>query len=311
MPIYSVLVVDDEPKVTEMVGHFLKMKGFTVLKAANGVEVLEQAEKNRPELVLMDIRMPKMDGMECLKQMKTRFPETEVIMVTATGEIETAISCMQLGAFGFLMKPVDFPLLYAEANKALEHQSLVRKLNDYQKNLELKVEERTGEISALNQRLKGSFLTSIKMLISLLEAYDPFVAGHLRRVAALSRQLCMALNMPQKDVVPVEMAALLHDIGTVALPRKLRVVKFSELTKDEIALVRQHTVIAQNIMSSFDELETSGLIVRSHLERIDGTGFPDGLMDEKIPFGAKVVGVANAYDELTSRRRFSGEQFGT
>ncbi len=310
MSINNILLVDDETKVTETIGRFLKMKGFTVFQASNGVEALAVARKQALDVVLTDVRMPQMDGIECLKQLKATYPDIEVIMATAMGEAETAIECMKSGAFGYLMKPLDLNAIYTEILKALEHRALLQKINDYQHNLEQKVEERTNEIVVLNQQLRGSFLTSIRMLISLLEAYDPFIAGHLRRVASLSRLIGRLINVPQKDQPPIEIAALLHDIGTVALPKRLRTAEFSKLSNDEILVIKQHTVIAQNIMSSFEKLETAGLIVRSHLERLDGTGFPDGLKDESIPLGSKILGVANAYDELTSRRRFSGEQFG-
>ncbi len=303
----SILVVDDEKREAEVLAFFLKGKGFTVITADSGAAALAQAEQHRPETVVLDIKMPGMGGLECLPRMKQQYPATEVIMVTAVGEAETVIECMKAGAFGYLMKPVDLQALYTEIMKALEHRALILKLNDYQKNLELKVEERTRETVALNQRLKGNFLTSLRMLVSILEAYDPYIGAHLRRVAQLSGEIGRELNMTPKDVAAVELAALLHDIGTVALPARLRTASFAELTPEEVAIVRQHPVFAQNIMENAEELALPAQIVRSHLEHFDGGGYPDGLKNEQIPLGSRVLAVANAYDELVNRRRFTNE----
>ena len=291
----SILIVDDEKREAEMLAYFLKGKGFTILTADSGITALAQAEQHRPEVVVMDIRMPGMGGLECLMQMKQKYPATEVIMATAVGETDIVIDCMKGGAFGYLMKPVDLQGLYTEILKSLEHRALTQKVNDYQKNLELKVEERTREIMGLNQRLKGNFLTSIRMLISLLETYDSFIGGHLRRVAQLSSEIGKEMKMMPKDIAVIELAALLHDIGTVALPERLRNAAFAELTNVEIYVIKQHPVFAQNIMENAEELAMPAQIVRSHLERLDGGGFPDGLMDDQIPIGSRV------YSQLPDR----------
>lgn len=303
----SVLVVDDEKREAEMMALFLKSKGFTVFTANSGIAALAQAEQYRPQVVVMDIKMPGMDGLECLPQLKKQYPETEVIMATAVGDAETVIDCMKGGAFGYLIKPIDLQALYTEVGKALEHRALILKVNDYQKNLESKVEERTHEIMELNQRLKGNFLTSIRMFISLLETYDPYIGAHLRRVAQLCGEISRGMKLPPKEVAAIELAALLHDIGTVALPARLRTASFAELSPEEIMIVRQHPVFAQNIMENAEELTLPAQIVRSHLERVDGSGFPDGLKDAQIPLGSRILAVANAYDELVNRRRFTNE----
>jgi putative two-component system response regulator len=307
----KILVVDDETRNTELVGRFLRMKGFSVTTANDGAKALETLDKLVPEVVLLDIRMPGMSGIECLRELKKRFPSMEVVMATAVGEVETAVECMQAGAFGYLNKPLDLQSVYTEVNRALEHRDLVLKVKDYQANLEQKVEERTKEIQLLNGRLKDNFLNSIRMLISLIERYDPFLGGHLRRVAQLAGETAKMLNLPRKDILDLEMAALLHDLGTVSIPKNLMETPFGNLTAGEIKFIKQHPVFAQNILSPMSELDNAGLIIRSHLERLDGTGFPDGQVDEKIPYGSKILGAVNAYDEIVYRRRFTAEKLDT
>ncbi|MBI5177994.1 MAG: response regulator [Nitrospinae bacterium] len=311
MPINSVLVVDDEAKVTETIGRFLKVKGFAVFQAHDGEQALVEAKRQTPDVVLMDIRMPHMDGIECLKQIKALYPETEVIMATAVGEMDTAVECMQAGAFGYLPKPIDFQALNVEINKALEHRELVRKVNDYQKNLEQKVDERTKEVQALNVQLKDSFLVSVRLLVGMVEAYDPFVGGHLKRVALVAGEVGKMMKLPPRDLADLKLAAFLHDIGIITLPREWREADYSKLTPDQVAFIKQHPAFAQSILSPSEELGRAGNIIRSHLEHLDGTGFPDGLLDERIPPAAKILGVANAFDEIVFRRRFTAEKLET
>ncbi len=311
MPINSVLVVDDEPDVLEIAVHFLKGKGFAVARATNGEEALRLAAANTPEVVLLDIAMPRMDGITALKELKASHPATEVIMITAHDEVNTAITCLQAGAYGYLVKPLDLNQLYLEVGKALEHRRMALALDDFHKNLERKVEERTEEVRQLNDKLRENFLTSVRVLMSLLEVYDPFIGSHLKRVGALAVEMGRALKLPPKERRDLEIAALLHDIGRVALPDEHANADFNTLPQDHINYVKQHTIIAQHILSPSDELGDAGKIIRNVHEHLDGSGFPDGLRDEEIPHLARVLGVINAYDELAHRRRFTHEHLGS
>lgn len=303
----SVLVVDDEPDVLEITSHFLRGKGFAVARAASGLEALRLAADNAFEAVLLDISMPGMDGIATLKELKVRYPATEVIMITAHDEVTTAITCMQEGAYGYLVKPLDFNQLYLEVSRALERRRMALALDDFHKNLELKVEERTAEVRGLHEKLRENFLDSIRVLMSLLEVYEPYLGSHLKRVGALAVEMGRALNLPEKDRADLEIAALLHDIGRVALPDEHVATGFNKLPEEHISYVKQHTVIAQHILSPSGELENAGKIIRSMHEHLDGTGFPDELRDDDIPYLSRVLGVINAYDELVHRRRFTHE----
>ncbi len=303
----NILVADDEPDVLEITSHFLRGKGLTVARAASGLEALRQATDTVFEVVLLDIAMPGMDGITALRELKARYPATEVIMITANDEMPTAITCMQEGAYGYLVKPLDFNQLYLEVNRALEHRRMALALDDFRLQLERKVEDRTAEVRRLNEKLRENFLASIRVLMSLLEVYEPFMGSHLKRVGALSVEMGRALNLPEKDREDLEIAALLHDIGRVALPEEHAGAGFNDLEEKHISYVKQHTVIAQHILSPSGELENAGKIIRSMHEHLDGTGFPDELRDEDIPYLSRVLGVINAYDELVHRRRFTHE----
>ncbi len=307
MPMNTILVVDDEPDVLEITSHFLRGKGFAVARAASGLEALRQAAESAFEVVLLDISMPGMDGIATLNELKARYPATEVIMITANDEMPTAITCMQEGAYGYLVKPLDFNQLHLEVNRALERRRMALALADFHKNMELKVAERTVEVRRLNEKLRENFLASIRVLMSLLEVYEPYMGSHLKRVGALAVEMGRALNLPEKDRTDLEIAALLHDIGRVALPDDQADSGFNKLPAEHISYVKQHTIIAQHILSPSSELENVGKIIRSLHEHLDGSGFPDELRDDEIPHLSRVLGVINAYDELVHRRRFTHE----
>lgn len=304
-----ILVVDDEREVCSDIKTFFLGKGFGVEEAFDGMEALEKYSIFKPEVVLLDIKMPKMNGLDALKKMKEISSETEVIMTTAIDDTKIAVSCLQFGAFGYHLKPVNLEGLYYEVVKAIKHRKIILENKDYQENLERKVEERTEEVQALNEKLKDSLLEFVRVCLSMLENYDPFLGSHSKRVAFLCGEIGKVLKSSKKRLFDLEIAALLHDIGTVAIPKHLMEAPFFSLSEDKISLIKQHPVFAQNILIASKELERAGIIIKHHLEHMDGTGFPDSLFDKKIPLSSKILGVANAYDELKSRRRFTREIF--
>lgn len=307
----GILVVDDEPVITRMIGKFLKMKGFIIQEASDGEEALVKCGEFRPEVVILDVKMPKMGGLDCLRRIKQDHPDVEVIMATAFGDADMAIEAMKDGAFGYQVKPLDLEGLYTEVTQALKHRKLVLENKKYQESLETRVEERTQEVNTLNEKLRVSFVNSVRILTNLLEVYDPFLGGHSKRVAFWSVQVGMDQKLSKGELFHLELGALLHDIGTVAVPDKLYRTQFAELKEEETALIKQHPVFAQKVLSHSEELQTPATYIRHHLERLDGTGFPDGLKEKKIPLGARIIGLVNAFDELRYRRRFSQEKFST
>ncbi len=304
-----VLIADDEPMACELLERFLKAKGFDVSAAHSGTEALEKLKTYKPEVVILDIRMPNMNGVECLKNIKKDYPDTEAIMATAIGDLSTAIECMKEGAHGYLTKPVNLENLILEIQKASEHRRLVLENRDYQANLEKKVAERTKEVQALHEKLKESFINTIRITSGLIEVYDPFLGGHSKRVARFSAKAGIALKLPNKDLIDLEMAALLHEISMITIPEDIRNTPFNKLKIEEVKIIKSSPALSQAILAPSEELNNAGVIIRHHLEHIDGTGFPDGLKEERIPLGSKILGVVNAYDELSTRRRFTSEKF--
>ena len=309
MPKNTVLIVDDEKDVCEMLERYLKSKGYEVSSANDGREALEKVKTFKPGVALLDIRMPNMDGVECLRSIKKDFPDTEVIMATASKDMATAISCMKEGAYGYQTKPIDLSNLAFDIERAIEHRRLILENRDYQVNLEKKVVERTREVQLLNEKLKESFIATIRISSGLVEVYDPFLGGHSKRVARLSAKVGSTMKLSNAELVDLEMAALLHELGMITIPEQIRNAPLKELKTEEVKIIRNYPILSQAILSPSEELNKAGVIIRHHLEHINGTGFPDSKKGEDIPLGSKILGVVNAYDEIATRRRFTSEKF--
>lgn len=299
-----VLVVDDEPQILENVRRILGKKGYYTDGASNGLEAIEAMAKSPAELVLMDMRMPVMNGLETLARIKKDNPDTEVIMITAVSEVEVAVECMKAGAIGYLTKPINAEHLFFEIDRALTHRRLQLENLDYKRNLETKVAERTAEVRTLYTQLETNFFKTIMMFVDLMGLYDPFLGGHVKRVAVLAERTGRKFQLGDKKLQELEIAGLLHDLGRMGMPEKMRDVPIKELSEKEIEVLSEQTVMTQRVLSPIERLTDVGVIIRSHLEWMDGRGFPDGLKNDAIPLGARILCVANAYDEVKNRRRF-------
>lgn len=303
-----VLVVDDEPQILENVRRILGKKGYYTDGANNGMEAIEAMAKNPAELVLMDMRMPVMNGLEALKRIKKDTPDVEVIMITAVGEVDIAVECMKAGAIGYLTKPINAEHLFFEMDRALAHRRLYLENLDYKRNLETKVAERTVEVRTLYTQLETNFFKTIMMFVDMMGLYDPFLGGHVKRVAILAERTGRRFQLGEKKLQELEIAGLLHDLGRMGMPEKMRDVPIKELSEKEIELLSDQTVMTQRVLSPIERLADVGVVIRSHLEWLDGRGFPDGLTKDLIPLESRILCVANAYDEVKNRRRFKQHQ---
>ncbi|MBF0634021.1 MAG: response regulator [Nitrospinae bacterium] len=303
----SVLIVDDEAQAASTIRKILAKKGYDASEAHNGVEALEFLSRNRVEVILLDIRMPVMGGVEALELIKKQYPDTEVIMITAIVEMATAVDCLKKGAYGYLSKPLSVESLLMEITQAIERRKLSIENRDYQRNLEVKVKERTQEVQKLFGLLEENYFKTILMFVDLMELRDPFLGGHSKRVALLAARTGKKFNKDERWLQDLEVAGLLHDIGTLGLPEKTLKTARDKLSEAELELLSNQTLVSQETLSAIERLKNPARIIRSHMEWIDGHGFPDGLKDEQIPIESKILAVANAYDEVKNRRRFNVE----
>lgn len=293
------LVVDDEARLRQILMHLMRGDGFRCLEASNGADALDQLERNRVTLVLSDLRMPRMDGMELLRQVRARYPDTAVVMITAVADVEVAVSCLAIGAMDYLIKPFHLEEVRARVAQALDRRRLILENRDYQERLEERV-------TAQARRLEELFLAGVQALAEALELKDPYTRGHSVRVSQYSSVIARTLHLDDEMVRQIELGGHVHDIGKIGV-REAVLNKPGPLTDEEYEHIMSHPLVGWKVLAPLlGDAPVALNIVRSHHERLDGRGVPDGLAGAAIPLEARIAAVADAIDAMTSGRPYRG-----
>ena len=292
----SVLIVDDEVVICKLLNLRLSQGGYTCYEASNTEQAENLLKKHDIKLVIMDIRMPGKSGEEYLPELLAAHPDTAVIMVTAVNDAHMAIDCMKRGAFDYLTKPFNLDEVYLSTERAMEKRRLILENRDYQNNLEQKV-----AIQA--EKIKGSFLNSIKALAYALEAKDNYTSGHSQRVGDMAAVTARELGLPQEEQERIRLAGLIHDIGKIGITGTV-LNKEGRLTEAEYEEMKKHCQIGERILTPVMDDEELMKMVRYHHERFDGKGYPDGVFGQNIPTGAAILSVCDAFDAMTSERSY-------
>lgn len=292
------LIVDDEPSVRRSLARMLATQGFTCFEAGSGREGLQVLDRTGEiPLIISDMRMPELDGMGFLEAVRQRFPDSSVIMLSGMSETTTAVDCLHLGAADFLLKPISLSELQARVARALEKRALVLQNRFYQENLERQVQEQA-------QRIQELFLQGVQMLARALEAKDAYTRGHSIRVSRYAVGTAERLGFEGTGLDGIRLGGELHDIGKIGT-REAVLHKPGSLTPEEFRQITEHPALGEKMLSPLAHESPDVLrIVRSHHERLDGRGFPDGLRGDNIPIEARIVAVADAFDAMTTRRPY-------
>jgi putative two-component system response regulator len=300
-PIYCV-VADDEPRLRQVLVRLMSGDGFTCVEAGNGVEALEQLDKVPATLLLSDLRMPRMDGIELLKQAQTRHPDVAVILITAVADVEVALDCLANGAMDYLTKPFHLEEVRARVAQALDKRKLVLENRAYQRDLERRVAEQA-------RRLEELFFGGIQSLVQALEVKDQYTRGHSIRVSHYSALLARELGLSDDSVRQIEIGGHVHDIGKIGV-REAVLNKDGPLTDEEYQHIMTHPMVGWHILSTLlGDTPMALNIVRSHHERYDGRGVPDMLAATAIPREARIVSVADAFDAMVRGRAYRRGNF--
>jgi response regulator RpfG family c-di-GMP phosphodiesterase len=291
------LVVDDEPRLRQVLVHLMRADGFTCVEAANGEEALAHLQRLPITLLMSDLRMPRMDGLELLRQTRARWPDVAVVMITAVADVEVAVSCLAMGAMDYLTKPFHLEEVRARVAQALEKRRLVFENRGYQESLKDKV-------AVQARRLEELFMASIQSLAEALEVKDPYTRGHSVRVSAYSSIIARELGLDEEMVHQVELGGHVHDIGKIGV-REHVLNKPGKLTEAEYEHIMTHPVVGWRILAPLlSEMPAALNIVRSHHERFDGRGVPDRLVGTAIPLEARIAAAADSFDAMTSDRPY-------
>src|SRR6266567_4613005 len=299
----SVLVVDDEEPIRNALRKFLRQQQFEVYAAGSGDEALQQLRLHKVSLMLSDIRMPGTSGVDLVPQALEIEPDLAILMLTAVNDATSAALCMQRGAMDYLTKPIELADLGRAVQRALKRREMLLESHELNQWLKEEVTTRTAELQRERHRLERVSTATLEALVNALEAKDPYMRGHSARVADLSANIATEMRLSDEDVERVRMAGRLHDLGKIGT-RDAVVNKEGPLTADEFEHVKQHVIIGAQILAPLTHLGDVVSMVRTHHERWDGTGYPDGLRGEEIPVGGRVIAAAEVFDALTTSRPY-------
>jgi putative two-component system response regulator len=275
----SILVVDDLEANLSLLDAILTAQGYRVMTARDGEEAIDMVRRDAPDLVLSDVRMPRCDGFDLCRAMKSDASTRliPIVLMTASAEAEDRIRALDAGANDFITKPIDQPELKARMRSLMQ------------------IKRFTDDLDSAEAVLRS--------LALMIEARDTYTDGHCQRLAQYATEVGLHLNLDEDSLSALRRGGYFHDIGKIALPDSI-LLKPSGLTPDEMARVKEHPVVGDRLCGDLRALSRVRSIVRHHHERLDGSGYPDGLQGDAIPLLAQIIGIVDVYDALTTDRSY-------
>lgn len=284
----TILIVDDD-RINLVMAQNLLQKEYKVVAVNSGKQAFKYLEKHTPDLILLDIFMPEIGGFEVMKQLQEHkeWKKIPVIFLTADRKSETETECFKMGAYDFITKPFEPMVMLNRVRRTIE-------LEGYRRDLQLRLDEKTREVELLT-------IESIATVANTIDAKDDYTRGHSFRVAAYSEALAGRLGWSEEDMKNIHYVALLHDIGKIGVPDSVLNKPF-KLTDVEFEMIKNHTIMGAEILNDVRMIPNLSIGAKYHHERYDGKGYPEGLKGEEIPLVARIIGIVDSYDAMTSNR---------
>jgi len=275
----TILIADDQAANRELLEELLATQGFTVITVSDGTDVIQELARTPVDLVLMDVMMPGLTGFQACEKIKNN-PDTyliPVILITALCDRQDRIEGIKVGADDFLSRPVDRTELLARVTSLL------------------RLKHRTDELERAESVLFS--------LARSIEGKDPYTHGHCERLADYSARLGEQLGLAEDQITALRRAGIVHDVGKIAVPDAI-LLKPGRLTPDEWTVIREHSAVGERICAPLKSFRFVLPIIRHHHEKLDGSGYPDGLRGDAIPIAARVLQIVDVYDALTTDRPY-------
>ncbi len=309
----NILCVDDEPNILSALKRMFALAGFSLTCAESGKQALDLIQSQTFHMIISDMRMPNMSGVELFEQIKTTHSELIKILLTGYSDLDSAIAAVNRGeVYRYLTKPWNESEIIATVESGIEYLNLKAEkarllaitqaqnvqLNELVATLEEKVQDRTQNLTLANQRLKDSYFSSIKSFSNLLDLRHMKLLDHSKLVADLSMKIGISMNLDSEVCQELFISGLLHDIGKIGLSDRALATKVFNLPQSDLDLYKAHTTMGSSCLKGLDGMKIISENIKYHHERFDGNGYPEGLKGEKIPLGARILGLVETYFEL-------------
>jgi len=282
-----ILVVDDESEICSILEEYFTFRNFEVFTAQDGLAAIGKVKENKPHVVLLDISMPIMSGIEALVEIRKIDPFIGVIMVSAITDQATVDKALDLGASDYITKPID--LVNIETSVMKKISAILRKAED--------------DLRRSNETLRKTLHAVITAMARIVENRDPYTSGHQEKVARLSEAIALEMGLPAERVYNIKMAALIHDLGKMCIPAEIlsKPGNFSDL---EYTMVKGHSKLGYDILKDIEFPQPVAEFVFQHHERLDGSGYPDQKKGNEILLEARIIAVADTFDAMSSHRPY-------
>lgn len=319
---HKILFVDDEENILNSLKRLFLDEECEVYTANNGFDAIKLLDEHEFALILSDYRMPGLNGVEFLKLAKEKSPDTIRIILTGFSDVNVAVSAINDGEiYKFISKPWDSEDFKVQIKRTIEHYELLHERKELLKtikvqneelkrwniNLEKRVEEKTKELKYIYKALKEAYLDTIHILVVAAEYKDKDTGNHIKRISRISSLIAKKIGLSNKETENILYATPMHDVGKIGVPDAI-LLKKRRLTNEEFEIMKTHSIMGEKILENTKSeiLELAHIIAKSHHERWNGGGYPEGLSGKQIPLVGRIVCLADVFDALTSKRPYKG-----
>jgi cyclic di-GMP phosphodiesterase len=299
----SVLAIDDDPGISRLVNDKLSAEGFSCVSHSSAEDALAALETKTFDIIITDLQMPGMSGLELIEEARKQHSRSAYLVITGVDDIHVGIDAMKRGADDYLVKPFRLDALVSSVERALNKKRLELEVERYRESLEEMVEKRTSQLRAAMRRVELTYDDTLEALGAALDLRDNETGGHSRRVSHYCMAIAKAYGCTPEQLKQIARGAYMHDIGKIGIPDSI-LLKPGKLSREERATMETHARVGYELVGRITFLAGAAEIVLAHQERYDGTGYPQGLVGEEIPLGARIFAVADTLDAMTSDRPY-------